>query len=322
MYHSLSLTYRTSITKMIQISKVYSGKIPEMLNFFKKKKCKNLFFQFSLITILFCLVIPLFFASGSFRRSEASTVEEGENWQLTLLKAWKNMNGSDQYGLFVELKDGWKTYWRNPGDSGFVPEFQILKSKNLDKLEVYWPTPQIFYENENEIYGFSKKLILPIVIHPQKKHAPAEFQLKITLGFCKDICIPKTFHLKSKNLQNTSEHQNREILKSISKVPVNLSNSKKFIFCTVFKDGEKLKLVSQLDSEYFKANKRIKDIIFQYKDGSVWFTNKTQGMDQGIQTFQTTLNHVNNKKILVDRSKIELTLLTQDGGFIVNGCLS
>src|SRR5690242_4086254 len=34
-------------------------------------------------------------------------------------------------GIEIRLKDGWKTYWRYPGDSGVPPVLDFSKSQNL-----------------------------------------------------------------------------------------------------------------------------------------------------------------------------------------------
>ena len=47
-------------------------------------------------------------------------------------------------GLEFELKDGWKIYWRNPGDAGYPPEISIEEKRNLSKLEWFWPAPKRF----------------------------------------------------------------------------------------------------------------------------------------------------------------------------------
>ena len=36
-------------------------------------------------------------------------------------------------GLEMKLKQGWKTYWRSPGDAGFPLIIEVLGSKNLKK---------------------------------------------------------------------------------------------------------------------------------------------------------------------------------------------
>ena len=99
--------------------------------------------------------------SPALGQTENSSQPNEEYWQIDFLNAWETVNGNHQYGLFINLSHEWKTYWKNPGDSGFTPEFQISRSENLAKIELIWPTPDIFLENDSQIYGFKKKLVLP-----------------------------------------------------------------------------------------------------------------------------------------------------------------
>mgnify|MGYP003956012015 CR=1 FL=1 len=281
---------------------------------------KNLIFHFIPIVLLISILDLLAYASESFQQFEVLNAKKSQHWRIDFFNAWKKENGSHQYALFIDLNDGWKTYWKNPGESGFTPEFEILSTNNLKGFEVSWPIPDIFVENETTIYGFKEKLILPIIFYPQKIERPFEFHFKLKMGFCKDICIPRTFYFRNGTAMNSSKLQNNEILKFLSKVPINLQSSKKYVSCKVVRDGEKLQLISSFNPKFFKNENKIKDVIFSYQNKNIWFTEKTYELNEKIQNFSVILNNANNGKILLDRSKIELTLITHSKGFILEGC--
>ena len=44
-------------------------------------------------------------------------------------------------GIEIKLKQGWKTYWRYPGDSGVPPAFDFSKSQNVKSVTVLYPAP-------------------------------------------------------------------------------------------------------------------------------------------------------------------------------------
>ena len=46
-------------------------------------------------------------------------------------------------GLDLILNDGWKTYWRAAGESGIPPVFRWGGSRNIDRVELLWPRPDI-----------------------------------------------------------------------------------------------------------------------------------------------------------------------------------
>src|ERR1700741_2164925 len=46
--------------------------------------------------------------------------------------------------LQVDLKPGWKTYWRDPGDAGVPPTLDASGSDNVASVTVMWPAPERF----------------------------------------------------------------------------------------------------------------------------------------------------------------------------------
>src|SRR3954465_12716181 len=71
-------------------------------------------------------------------------------------------------GIEIKLKDGWKTYWRYPGDSGVPPMVDFSKSQNVKTVAVLYPAPSRFPDGAggNSI-GYKGDLILPLRVMPQ-----------------------------------------------------------------------------------------------------------------------------------------------------------
>jgi DsbC/DsbD-like thiol-disulfide interchange protein len=57
-------------------------------------------------------------------------------------------------GIEVVLADGWKTYWRMPGDAGVPPTFDWTGSSNAASIEVLYPAPMRFSEPAAETIGY------------------------------------------------------------------------------------------------------------------------------------------------------------------------
>src|SRR5258708_5443263 len=47
-------------------------------------------------------------------------------------------------GVEIRLKEGWKTYWRYPGDSGVPPVLDFSRSQNVKTVTVLYPAPTRF----------------------------------------------------------------------------------------------------------------------------------------------------------------------------------
>lgn len=117
--------------------------------------------------------------------------------EASLLPGWRMANGGHMAALRLTLDPGWKTYWRAPGDAGIPPQFNWSGSRNLSALAVNWPTPDVFDQNGMRSIGYSDQVVLPLQIAPSQMGQPITLKGKITIGVCKDICVPKTLRIKA-----------------------------------------------------------------------------------------------------------------------------
>lgn len=101
-------------------------------------------------------------------------------------KATSDAGGEERRGaLQIELKPGWKTYWRNPGDAGVPPQINI---DGTTKAQIDFPAPVRFGGNDEGGIGYKQPVSLPVVFHL----ASADTRLKghVFLGVCEKICVP------------------------------------------------------------------------------------------------------------------------------------
>jgi DsbC/DsbD-like thiol-disulfide interchange protein len=94
-------------------------------------------------------------------------------------------------GIEIKLDPGWKTYWRDPGDSGAPPMFDFSGSENVKSVNVLWPAPERFPDGAggNSI-GYLDHVILPLHVVPQDAAKQTRLQLKLGYDICSNICIP------------------------------------------------------------------------------------------------------------------------------------
>ena len=91
-------------------------------------------------------------------------------------------------GVRVELDEGWKTYWRMPGDAGIPPEFTWSASVPAD-IEVLFPLPTRFNDASGETVGYKHEVIFPVLVRPRQS-AALDLKLDLFLGVCREVCIP------------------------------------------------------------------------------------------------------------------------------------
>jgi len=104
----------------------------------------------------------------------------------------KSAKGQYLAGLEIVMADGWKTYWRMPGDSGVPPTFDWAGSANVASTKVLYPAPMRMPEAGGEAIGYKQSVLLPIEITPQDASKPVVLKLALEFGVCREICIPAT----------------------------------------------------------------------------------------------------------------------------------
>ncbi len=112
--------------------------------------------------------------------------------------------GTVSAGLALALGEGWKTYWRTPGEVGFPPEIDWTGSRNVAEVEFQWPAPERFTAFGIENYGYHGEVVFPLRIALEQPGQPAHLSASVTLLTCSDVCVPQDFSLSLDLPQGTS----------------------------------------------------------------------------------------------------------------------
>ena len=107
-----------------------------------------------------------------------------------ILPGWTASDGSRIAAIEFRLEPGWKTYWRNPGDSGLPPVFDWSGSGNLAGLDLHWPAPQAILSGDGLALGYHDRLVLPFTARPADPAQPVDLAVSVDFRLCKDICVP------------------------------------------------------------------------------------------------------------------------------------
>jgi len=134
-----------------------------------------------LVSFIFCLP---YLTSGTFAQSNktGSTVD--------MLDAGTLPVGLRLVGIQIHLDPGYKTYWREPGDSGLPPVFDWQGSENVATVDVRWPVPVRFADGSGSSIGYKDSVILPVLVTLRDTGQPARLKLKIDYGICAELCVP------------------------------------------------------------------------------------------------------------------------------------
>lgn len=94
-------------------------------------------------------------------------------------------------GIEIQLQQGWKTYWRTPGDSGVPPRFDFSKSVNVESVTPLYPSPKKFDDGAGGMsYGYIKHVIFPLRIVLKNPNEPVQLRASISYAVCEKLCLP------------------------------------------------------------------------------------------------------------------------------------
>src|SRR5580698_2446689 len=141
------------------------------------------------IVALACLLGPTL-----ARAQDASAWDKQRNSEARLIAGTAVKTADATYlraGLELRLDPGWKTYWRDPGDSGVPPTFDFSGSDNVRSVTVEWPAPERFPDGAggNSI-GYVGRIVLPLRIVQKDAAKHSSVHLKLNYAVCGNLCVP------------------------------------------------------------------------------------------------------------------------------------
>ena len=126
-------------------------------------------------------------------QAASSDWSRNEQGQLRLISASTGTGGSEQLrlGLQFQMAEGWKIYWRSPGEAGYPPQVDWSGSENLGSATFRWPVPHRFELFGLQTFGYGGEVVLPIDARAADPSKPVRLEAKVDYLTCKEICVPR-----------------------------------------------------------------------------------------------------------------------------------
>jgi len=153
------------------------------------------------LRVLSCLLLtPVLLAVPRLAAADAGPSVSTTNVTARLVSDVRSVAPGESFSvaLVLDIRDGWHTYWRNPGDSGQATKIVWALPAGFTAGDIEWPTPHRFELPPLVNYGYAKQAVHLVKItapHDLPPGRPVDFDAKVSWLVCADLCIPENAQL-------------------------------------------------------------------------------------------------------------------------------
>ena len=153
------------------------------------------------MTRLFAFITSLFLLSSPAMADDLLTSKQLENTKATLVAETTGIEAGKELhvGIMLEPREGWHTYWENPGDAGMPTTLTWTLPDGFMASAIDWPAPEHLAEGPLLTYAYSHMVFLPVTIStPLATNNTYAYPIKVKAEWlvCKDICVPESAELE------------------------------------------------------------------------------------------------------------------------------
>ncbi|MEM7016782.1 MAG: protein-disulfide reductase DsbD domain-containing protein [Pseudomonadota bacterium] len=226
--------------------------------------------MFSINQTLTSILCSIFFGLLFTSQLIAAQTEQPPNVTAKLISGHLQVRPGDNFYVYLQhdIREGWHTYWRNPGDSGAPTKLRWTSDGELDIGEIAWPIPKrIPYESLMN-FGYYEQVFFQIPVSVPAGQAPGSvtLQAKGTWLVCSDICIPENGEVQTEVLVGGESISNPAAAHAQAYVSQRLPRNMSFdVGATVTEGQLRLDVPLPLDKErvrsvsYFPLNEGLID---------------------------------------------------------------
>lgn len=237
--------------------------------------------------------------------------------RLRVLDGGTTAEGTRMAALELTLAEGWKTYWRSPGEAGIPPRFDWSGSRNLGKVQIHWPTPMVFEQSGYRSFGYADRLVLPIEITPERADQDVRLAGRMDLGLCSDICIPGNVHFDQ--ALDAAAPRDPQIIAALADRPSTAREAGVTgASCSVQPTQDGIRLTARIDLPPPSSGSEV--AVIEPGIPGVW-AGQAETRREGPQLVTSTeFIDETGEGLALDRSKIRITVFGGSQAADIRGC--
>ncbi|MQY42381.1 hypothetical protein GG681_06980 [Epibacterium sp. SM1969] len=236
--------------------------------------------------------------------------------EIEVLDGGKTRHGNVIGALRVTLSDGWKTYWRSPGDAGIPPTFSWKGSQNVADVQISWPAPEVFLTSGLRTLGYEQQMVLPVEITPARPGKPIRLKGRVGIGVCKEVCVPS--ELRFDHAMNANAKRNPTIAAALASRPYTAREAGvKSATCRLSPTQYGMKIEARITMPSAGGTE-----IAVIESGSPYLqaSDTTARRTGNTLVAESEFFSLNDGLISIDRSAVRITVLGQSHAVDIQGC--
>lgn len=248
--------------------------------------------------------------------SPAAQTRLDEIVRLSVLQGGLSSAGTYLVAFEVDLAEGWKTYWRRPGEAGIPPVVSFRGSRNVADTVFTWPAPIVFEQSGMRSIGYKDRLVLPLEVTPSDKAHGIHLKGRMEIGVCRDICIPATLRFEAALDPHAS--RNPAIAAALARRPYSAREAGvQASRCDLAPTQDGVRLTARITLPSTGAPEVA---VIEPANPDIWASEADVTRKGNVLTATSDLVHVEGRAFALDRSRLRLTVLGHARAVDIRGC--
>lgn len=138
----------------------------------------------------------------NIQTEQTSLIQEETPLKISLLHEEATIQPGRPFWVLVhvDIKDGWHTYWKNPGDTGMPAQIEWKLPEGFTAGELLWALPHRFSLDDCVGFGYEKEMVLLAEITPPETLSSdtTTIQANVTWLACSSsTCLPGSSQIEA-----------------------------------------------------------------------------------------------------------------------------
>ena len=245
----------------------------------------------------------------------AETVAQDQIVTLDVLPGWTTDRGTRMAAFRLRLAPGWKTYWRAPGDAGVPPMLSLAGARNVARLALSWPVPEVFDQGGMRSIGYHDGVVVPVEITPE---GAGEVRLSgvLDIGVCDEICVPARLAFDAV-LPEGGARDGQIVAALVDRPETEAEAGVGDVTCALTPIDGGLEIMVRAEIPTVGPGEAA---VIETGDAEVWVSEPEVTRSGDTLEARARLVHVSGGAFAVDRSSVRLTVLAGGRGVDIQGC--